>query len=253
MICERRVFVIFALTFFYSVVFYAQDCCRISGIAGLSDIGTNMVVYVQVLSKERDKLISFTATDEHGSFLCSGLPCTSYKVRFTQLGYRDTFVELVCFCKVDLAPVMLSPLSVELDEISVIDKMVLLKKSGDTTIYNINAFKRGDERSAQDIIERIPGFAFEGKTLKFHGINIDRILVDGYAISDNDHLQWANTIPIQIMDNIRLIEHYERSGARIKDSTLVSLYLYIALKERSRNRVYGRLELFGGYSNHYSG
>lgn len=253
MICDRRVFVIFTLSFFYSVVFYAQDCCRITGIAGLSDLGTNMVVYVQVLNKEGDKLISFTATDEHGGFSCSGLPCTSYKVRFTQLGYRDTFVELVCFGNVDLAPVMLSPLSVELDEISVIDKMVLLKKSGDTTIYNINAFKRGDERSAQDIIERIPGFEFQGKTLKYQGINIDRILVDGYAISDEDHLQWTNTIPIQIMDNIRLIEQYERSGDRIKDSTLVSLYLDIALKKSSRNRVHGRLELFGGYSHHYSG
>ena len=91
-------------------------------------------------------------------------------LRASQFGYRDSIVLLSCSIPHPTElNIVLHPLSLDLDEVTIIDKIALLNKNGDTTTFNLKALESGFEISTFDIVQRFPGIEISGNKLNYHG------------------------------------------------------------------------------------
>lgn len=230
----------------------AQNCL-LSGQATLSDSTFHEGIMLQLLDDKGVKIIAFRTTDSLGTFKFNPVKNDYYKLNISQFGYMDTSILIHCNQeKIELATIKLTPLSITMPELSIIDKAILLKKSGDTTIFNTKMFETGNEQSVTDIIEKIPGFTVDGDKIRYQDKVLENILIEGMDISDKKHVQFTNSVHYESVKDIRLIENYSKNYQPNKDSADLGLAMDITLKENYKSKIQGTLELAGGYNNAYN-
>ncbi len=229
-----------------------QDC-QLSGKVTLSDTSSHEGIMIQLLDEKGIKIISFRTTDSQGSFKFNPVKKDYYKLNISQFGYTDT--SLIVHCNqsnIELPSVELTPLSITMPELSIIDKAILLRKSGDTTIFNTKMFETGNEQSVTDIIEKIPGFTVDGDKIRYQDKVLENILIEGMDISDEKHVQFTNSVHYESVKDIRLIENYSKNYQPNKDSADLGLAMDITLKENYKSKIQGTVELAGGYKNAFN-
>lgn len=230
----------------------AAQTCQFSGQVALADNEDRAGIMVQLLDTTANRLFQFRTTDSTGYFKFSNLKKGPYKIRITQFGYQDTV--LLAHCKAaDIAfkPLQLKPLSINLEGISVIDKAILMKKSGDTTIFNLKAIETGSEQSVSDIMRKIPGFSINGSQYLFQNQPIKKVLIDGKDIADNDHLEFTDAIHYKTVEDIRVIENYSGAYQPYPDQKENEIAMDITLKATYKNKYQGTLSMLGGYNHIY--
>lgn len=226
--------------------------CWVQGAARLSDSEQHSGISVQLLSPDAAKVLGFRTTDAQGHFALSA-PEGESRLYMAQIGYQDTM--LIINCRSDtlsLGPLTLAPLSFDLAEISVVDKAALLRKSGDTTIFNIQLLETGREQSVTDIIERVPGFFIDNGYIYYQNKKVGDVLVEGRQIATGKDADFTDGISYQSIQSLRLIENYFPGSVNFSpDSTSQQLALDIRLKEEYTSQWQGTLSLAAGYEAFY--
>ena len=90
-----------------------------------------------------------------------------------------------------------------LEEVSV--KTPPIRQSGDTTFYDVKAFKDGSERKLKDVLEKMPGFEYEKGKLTYRGMTVSKILIDGEDIFGDKANMLLHNIPVHILSQIQAI------------------------------------------------
>ncbi len=241
---------LFILFLVFSKLF-AQNC-GLSGYVYLADSDHQEGIMIQLLDTTATKLFQFRTTDSTGHFKFDNLKKGFYKVYITQFGYSGNQILVQCNqANIELKNLQLMPLSVNLEEISVIDKMYKLKKSGDTTIFNIKAFESGSEQSVTDIVGKIPGFTVNGTKYFFQNKPIKKVLIDGKDVADDNHIEFTDAIHYETVEDLRIIEHYSDSYQPYKDRQDNEIVLDIKIKAKYKNQYQGTLYVNGGYNKIY--
>lgn len=227
--------------------------CVLSGTATLSDTSSHEGIMIQLLDEKGIKLISFRTTDSLGIFKYNPVTKGYYKLNISQFGYADTALIVHCNqSNIELPSVELTPLTITMPELSIIDKAILLRKSGDTTIFNTKMFETGNEQSVTDIFEKIPGFSVDGEKIRYQNKVLENILIEGMDISDQKHVDFTNSIHYESLKDIRIIENYSRNFQPDKDSADLGLAMDITLKDNYKSKIQGTLEIAGGFNNAYN-
>ncbi len=244
------------INFFFTLIvsfsqLYAQNC-NLSGYASLVDSDHKEGIMIQLLDTTATKLLQFRTTDSTGYFKFNNVKKGFYKIYITQFGYKSIQVLEQCNqADIDLKNIQLTPLSINLEEISVIDKVYRMKKSGDTTIFNIKAFESGSEQSVSDIIMKIPGFSISGTQYFFQNKSIKKILIDGKDIADDDHIEFTDALHYNRIEDVRIIENYHDSFKPYKEKQENEIALDIKTKTKYKNKYQGTLSANWGYKNIY--
>lgn len=85
-------------------------------------------------------------------------------------------------------------------------------KKGDTTFFNIAAFKDGDERKLVDILSKLPGFHInESGDILYKGKKIEKIKIGGEELFADKPDLLARTFPIHVLKNIQTLENQNRN------------------------------------------
>jgi hypothetical protein len=105
--------------------------------------------------------------------------------------------------------ILLKDTARHLDEVLVIRKPI--EKNGDTTTFNVSAFKTKIDESLEDLIHRLPGFSVDGNgNISYNGIPIEKILIEGDELS-NSYKSISKNLTPEILSKIQLIEKYQNN------------------------------------------
>lgn len=232
---------VFFLASFFAINAIEGQGCTLRGVAVLADVPNGQVT-VQLLDDTATKLLNFTVTDSLGQYAINNLPQGRFSLRLAQFGYSDTSFTFNCSGDaLAFGPDTLFPLSLELGEISVVEKAVVLQRRGDTTQVNFRVLERGYEQSLTDILESVPGLELRNNQFTFEGKKINAVLVDGLNLSDQNQQRFTDGIFYRAVDGIQIIENYDPTGMRSLDSTTAQSAINIELSEEYRNK--GQLSL----------
>ncbi len=237
-----------------AVELWAQDCVveLRAFVEGRRPCGQCMV---QVLQRDSTTLVAFRYTDSVGRVQLP-LPESSDEllIAVSQFGYRDTIFKVRCGVGDTVySEVFLRALSIALDEVTVIDKLILMRKSGDTTTFHLRAIELGNEVSAFDIVQRLPGVDIDDRQLKYHGKAIAQILLEDVDLTGSDQVRLLEQIRYDHIDRIQIIENQNLNKVLEVDSSQLEMIMKIDLKgtPSERWRKMYSIQAGGGYDRVY--
>jgi len=226
---------------------------NISGYVSLGDFDDNKEgILIQLLDTTGLALIQFKTTDREGYFLFQNTKKGKYKIHIAQFAHHDTTL-IITIEKTDVVinKIILKRLSLSLEGITIVDKAILMKKSGDTTIFNLKVLETGSEQSVTDIAMKIPGLSVNGNQYLFQNKPIERVLIDGKDIADGQQIEFTDAIQYKTVEDIRIIENYSSSYQPYGEKQDKGIAMDIKLKTKYRNSIQGIAFLMGGYKNAY--
>src|SRR5690606_37760071 len=130
-------------------------------------------------------LADHTLTDEAGRFEVSAQDAGSYLLEFRNLAFRDTSIAIeVGERQWDTLSVSLGEKIYDLPSIEIVDKLLGIRRSGDTLFYNIHAYTNDNELQVGDILNQLPGIEVTSSgQVMYMGKTIDALLVNGHDLT----------------------------------------------------------------------
>lgn len=125
---------------------------------------------------------------------------------------------------------ILNPLINEIEEVIIKGEKKSIKIQTDTTTYEIEKFKDGNERVVEDILKNLPGITIDQNGgIKFKGKQVIRVLLDNDNIFDDNYSIGTKNIDAEIIESIQAIEDYNVNplikGIRTSEDVALNLIL----------------------------
>ena len=103
----------------------------------------------------------------------------------------------------DLDTIRLALDSKVLKEVVVVGQGTAVQK-GDTTIMAASSFKVNPDANAEDLVKKMPGITVENGTVKAHGEEIKKVLVDGKPFFGDDPSVALRNLPADVIDRVQV-------------------------------------------------
>ncbi len=211
---------------------------------------------VQILDSVSQELIDFCIVGDNGICFFEDLKNNTYQINARYFGYQDTthYFSLKKNQTLEFKFVLRS-FNYNLPDISIVDKVIGLKKKGDTIVYNVNAYRSGTEQSLGDLLNTLPGVEvnLDGNVM-VRNKKVDAFLVEGRELINSQHKLATEGLQYDIVKNIELIENYKSEKEIFENSEqeTTKVAINVRLKEEAKEVWKGNLELFIGNSNKLS-
>jgi hypothetical protein len=208
---------------------------------------------------------NLTTTDINGDFFVTGLPTNrTFILRTSYIGYAQMGKSFSTKNpNVSLGTLALIPKSTVLDEVVVEGQKTPVVQKGDTTEMSASAYKVNVDANAQDLVQKMPGVTLENGTVKAHGEEIKRVLVDGKNFFGEDASMALQNLPAEVIDKVQIYnkmsDQAEFTGFDDGNSSKVLNIITRADRRRGENgtitggtdfvdkyQVSGRLNVFRG-------
>ena len=180
---------------------------RVSGRILADSISTPLVSANVFLERASDTtIVNHSITDENGVFGMFTNP-GEYLVTFTHIGY-DNLVKNITLDSTDLnlGDVYLSQGVNDLYTVTIEGEQTRITIEGDTTEYNADFYVTNPDATAENLLEKMPGFRNKDGSTQAEGENIQRVLVDGKPFFGDDPNAALKNIPAEIIDKIQVYD-----------------------------------------------
>ena len=149
----------------------------------------------------------YVTTDLEGKFEFANLRRQTYLFKITYLSYKDLekTVEINTTIQ-DLGKVLIVEAATTLDELKVVGQIQQSQQKGDTTQFNAAAFKTNPDASAEELIQKMPGFTVQNGQVQAQGEAVRRVLVDGKEFFGEDATLALRNLPAEIIDKIEVFD-----------------------------------------------
>lgn len=247
-----------------NILFLLLLCPYLSAIAGnyiikghIIDIENEKPMpYVSVQLFDKDStLVHSAGSNEKGDFR---LTCTNkgtYLVQIDCIGYMSISRSVICEKeeKINLDTLSMLPNTTVLKEMEVKASQSQITLKGDTLIYNADAFSVPAGATVGVLLSRLPGVTIENGTIKFHGKEVNKILLNGKEFFLGDMSAVLENLPTEIVENIQA---YETKTDKDKDQKTDSgerlTVLDIGIKKEYMSTWITNTDLAIGTHDHYS-
>jgi hypothetical protein len=180
---------------------------------------------------------------DDGGFEITGLGVHSYRLEAARLGYAPLKqIIRVTEDKQDAGVLALTPESLPVGGISVVESPPPATQVGDTTEYRAGAVKTHKDATAEDLVQKLPGVTMENGQIRSQGEQVQNVLVNGRPFFGSDPTAAMRNLPADVVDRIqvydRMSDQSEFSG--FDDGTSQRTMNFI-LKDMKMNfgKVYG--------------
>ncbi|MCS6795937.1 MAG: carboxypeptidase-like regulatory domain-containing protein [Raineya sp.] len=224
---------------------YSQEI-RIKG--NVKDSLQNVIAGAQVILYAGDKkgILKFTSTNENGFFeIISLTNSEGYTLAVRMVGYKpfEQFIEpneqekyFQIILKDDNT----------IQEITITTKIPVIQQKGDTTIYQADHFRSGNERNLEDVLKKLPGITVnEEGDVFFKGKQIQKLLIEGDNVFDKDYKIGTKNISADMVKEIQGIDNYVDSPNLKGLASSKETVLNITLKDK-KSRPFGETTLGAG-------
>jgi len=228
---------------------YSMESQTLSISATLQDEPEASGISIQILYEDEGTLADFCITSKSKSCVFEDLGTGEYEVRVKFFGYKDTSQVIALDKNSELELVfVLHPVSYNLPNVSVIDKIIGMKRRGDTLQYNLKAYTSGTEQNLGDIINQLPGVELdENGNVLVRNRKADALLIEGRDLVNDQHKLATEGMQSDLVDYIELIENYKNEkeqfvGEQENDKVAVN----VRMVEEAKDSFTGNAQLLAG-------
>lgn len=221
-----------------------QAPMRISGTvydtSGVVPLKNAVVTAVRV----RDSLLlSFTRTDEKGSFLLTGFPIDTFTMMVSHKGYDDKIIYFIGNAEnreTNIPSIRMPGMTKELAEVTVYANKNPIYYKGDTLVYVADSFKVAKNAVVEDLLKKLPGMKVDknGK-ITSQGKEIKKVLVDGDEFFGTDPTIATRNLGANGVESVQV---YEKKNDLAKDGEEQTIQvLDLKLKEDAKKGYFGKI------------
>ncbi|MFI3282114.1 MAG: TonB-dependent receptor [Rikenellaceae bacterium] len=238
---------------------------------------TTPIIGATVSITNSKKQSIYKTTNAQGDCSFSSLAYDSYEIMATFVGY-DTLRRNVVVNEsaMNLGIYEMSPTSVKLDRVQINANAIRTTQSGDTVIYNADAYKVSSDAAAEGLLAKMPGITVDDDgEVEAQGEAVQKVYLDGKEFFGEDVALAVKNIPADIIAKVevfnKLSDNAEFTGFDDGDSykalnfvtktgmnsghfgKFTAGYAYEDLYQVSANYNYfrgnHRITVIGGYNN----
>lgn len=113
---------------------------------------------IAVISKEADKMVTGTISDQNGKFQITGLNKGEYRLEYSFIGYKTVkgnYFQLTNEAR-DMGTIFLSPDTKLLNEVTVVGMSELVEEKVDRLVYNATKDASSKGGNAADVLRKVP-------------------------------------------------------------------------------------------------
>ena len=163
-----------------------------------------------ILEGKDSTFVKGVASDADGRFNLQFTPQkgTQYLLKASYTGMQSVFRKLDSNAStINLGSILLEE-GIELGEVTVNARMRDVDHVGDTTVINAAAYKTPEGSYLETLVKRIPGMEYdsETKTLKYNGLPINEINVNGEAFFSGDNKMALENLPVELISKIKVYD-----------------------------------------------
>ena len=160
------------------------------------------------LSNARDTLqFKYTTSGQQGEFEFSKLKKGPYMLEVSYVGFENFRKMVMAGGKSDnVGKLELNPTALNINGATITGVAARAEQKGDTTQYNSAAFKVTQDATTEDLVKKMPGITVENGTVKAHGEDVKRILVDGKQFFGDDPSVTLKNLPAEVVDKIQVFD-----------------------------------------------
>lgn len=163
-----------------------------------------------ILEGKDSTFVKGVASDADGRFNLQFTPQkgTQYLLKASYTGMQSVFRKLDSNAStINLGSILLEE-GIELGEVTVNARMRDVDQVGDTTVINAAAYKIPEGSYLETLVKRIPGMEYdsETKTLKYNGLPINEINVNGEAFFSGDNKMALENLPVELISKIKVYD-----------------------------------------------
>jgi len=235
-------YVLLVVVFCFSLITYSQT--TISG--RIVDSTKTVIPYANVVLSTQDSLIvAYTFSNAQGLYTLKTKKVGTFKLRFSAMGYKTVIIpiEITLQTKKISKSVSLKEKSFTLNEVIVqANKPITVKR--DTVVFIANAFKKGNEQVAEDLLKNIPGLSVDSKgTIKVNNTEVEKVMVEGDDFFDKGYKILTKNMPVNPIEKVEILKHYSNNKLLkgIEQSDKIALNLI--LKEEAKRQWFGNFEM----------
>ncbi len=148
-----------------------------------------------------------TATDDSGKFVFSNLAKGLYQLHINYIGYK--FAEQKVFVRDEdkhLGAINMAKGSTTLKDVNIVDNAVRVSQKNDTAEYNASAFKTNKDANVEDLVTKMPGITNDNGTIKAHGEQVKKVLIDGKEYFGDDAQLAMKNLPSDVVDRVQVFD-----------------------------------------------
>lgn len=167
------------------------------------------------LMNARDTLqTKFARSGMQGEFEFTKLKRGPYILEVSYIGFESFKQTVFAGGKSEnLGKLELKPAATNLGGVEIKGTAERAEQKGDTTQYNSSAFKVTQDATTEDLVKKMPGITVENGTVKAHGEDVKRILVDGKQFFGDDPSVTLKNLPAEVVDKIQVFDKLSDQAA----------------------------------------
>lgn len=244
----RKIFLIFQASCFCLL---AHGQGALSGKVFAPDSTVLDAATVCLLLQKDSSVTQRTLTDASGAYRFAAVPKGSYLVRASVMGRSSAMKKVMIWDGAHAEANLVVGGSISLQEVKVISTGVTIR--GDTTTYAVSRFTSGSERNLKDVLGKLPNVSVdrESNSVTANGKHVNRVLLEGQDLFQGnvsiplDNISADGVRTVDVIDNYSEYDIYD--GFRTTNETVLN----VGVDEKTKNRVKGELEGYGGVMNKY--
>lgn len=210
--------------------------------------------YIKISSNSSSALLAFINTGDSSCFsLPVAIPVAADSLSLTVSNtHYETLRRTLACPSTDSAYEMTLVLPTRSKTLENVTVRPSIWKRGDTTFFNVEQLKFGDERKLIDILQRLPGFSFDQQgNLLFNRKRVEKAMIDGQELFADKLALLINSFPIHVIEQIQAIEN-QSSDPMLKGLTSENkVFLNLSIKKSKIRAAFGDGELGVGTRERY--
>lgn len=238
---------------FFGLNFTNAQSIKVSGyIQDSIGLGLEMA-NVLALDATDSSMSGYAISNTEGRYEISLDKDKKYILRFSYLGFetKDVPFSTIGKEKNNKLDINLKEKINSLNEVEIVEN-IPIAISGDTIIYQTDAFTNGEEKKLADVLEKLPGFEVDDNgEVKVQGKTVEKVMVEGKDFFDGDTKLATQNIPASAIDKVQVLRNYnDVSPMRGLDND-DRVAINIKLKEGKKNITFGDIKAEGGLDERY--
>lgn len=169
---------------------------------------------LKLVSMRDSTKVNYRTSDIKGGFMFDKLTKGRFRLEITYIGSKNFTKEVFVGGKSEnIGTIILEPSATNLGGVEIRGTAERAEQKGDTTQYNATAFKVTQDATTEDLVKKMPGITVENGTVKAHGEDVKRVLVDGKQFFGEDASVTLKNLPAEVVDKIQVFDKLSDQAA----------------------------------------
>lgn len=197
----------------YTTLFLALLCTSVTMAQSLGELRVKLVdqsdkseiVGATLSLTNGESRTIYQSSNQNGSCSFTQLPYGSYLLQATYIGYDTIRTGINLNQKLmDLGTLEMAFKAQEIAEVSVMGNAIRTSLSGDTVIYNADAYKVTSDAVVEGLLAKMPGIKVDDGEVEAQGEEVKRVYLDGKEFFGEDVALAVKNIPADIIAKVEV-------------------------------------------------